>query len=1104
MSNTSLKDNRPSRGSVADFLKAEIIEGTELSFVSAYFTVNAYAALRHELESADHLRFLFGEPAFITGIANKQKAPPTKIQSTGLSSEALQLSSNAKACSEWISKMVAIRSIVRPGFLHGKAYHIKNINASKAILGSSNFTVPGLGLHPDGGNIELNIVVDSDRDKEELLAWFDEVWNDTNLTKDVKEEVLTYLSRIYDHHSPQFIYFLTLYHLFGEELDKDEQTDEALKKTSLLESSIWERLFSFQKDGVKGMLSKLRDFGGCILADSVGLGKTFEALAVIKAYTSLNKNVLVLCPKKLRQNWDVYRADHRLCPFPEDKLDYRLMSHTDLGRTSGEADGRSLADFRWEAYDLIVIDESHNFRNNKVGKPDDEGNIKRPRYQVLMEDIIQAGGKTRVLLLSATPVNNGISDLRNQISLIAGGDVTREPIPYDHTFSETLGVTSIKDTCKNAQSKFTTWTKKPAEDRKAKDLIHELGSDFFRLLDGLSIARSRSQIKRYYSHELETLGGFPKRKKPQSEYPDIDTKQEFLSFEKIDDLIGNLNLSLYHPTHSLKKDLPPEILEAYQHKIGNFTQEGREKILISMMKVNFLKRLESSIHSFRKTIQNTINKADNLIKQISTFQSLDNANDEVDFGDISDELLEELEIEREDLEIGAKKKINLAHIDLPNWKAAISNDRTELQVLLDYSIPVTAKRDAKLLRVRELVDQKVNSPTLNKDDEPIRKVIIFTAFADTARYLYEELAKPVHQTHSIHTALVAGGNNYETTLGTRDYNEILTHFSPRSKDRNLQTRLEQNEEIDLLIATDCISEGQNLQDCDLLINYDIHWNPVRIIQRFGRIDRIGSRHHHISLVNFWPTRDLDRYINVKNRVESRMALVDLTATGEDNLLNTEKIDDHIKHDLNYRNRQLKKLQSEILELDELQEEEISLASFSMNDFRLDLSNYLQSHQAELESSPTGLFAVVPTREEIPMAKPGVIFCLKHKAEVGENLVNPLSPHFLVYIHNDGNVRLTFAQPKQTLELFKALAMNHSEALADLCDIFDQRTANNSNMEQENILLERCVESIKATFKRRAGANLFSGRSGTLPTQSQTPESKDDFELVTWLVIQDSQ
>jgi|GEM_PF-414045 len=628
MNSSSLVDNRPTRGSVANFLREEIKEGTELSFVSAYFTVNAYAALRSELESAHHLRFLFGEPTFVTDIAKKQTAPPAKIQSTGLSSEALKLNAEARACAEWIESIVEVRSIVRPGFLHGKAYHIKNLNASSAILGSSNFTVPGLGLHPDGGNIELNLVVTDDRDKKELLSWFDEVWNDESLTKDVKQEVLTYLRRIYDHHSPEFIYFLTLFHIFGEELERAEGAEDSLRKTSLLESGIWSKLFSFQKDGVKGMLNKLRDYGGCILADSVGLGKTFEALAVIKAYQSLNKNVLVLCPKKLRQNWEVYRADHRLCPIPEDKLDFRLMSHTDLGRISGESDGRTLADFRWEAYDLIVIDESHNFRNNSIGTPDEDGTIRRPRYQVLMEDVIQAGGKTQVLLLSATPVNNSISDLRNQISLIAGGDVAREESPhYDQVFHESLGVTSLKETCRQAQVKFTKWTKKKPELRKAKDLIHELGSDFFRLLDGLSIARSRSQIKRYYSHELEDLGGFPERNPPQSEYPQIDSKGEFPSFERIDDLIGNLSLSLYHPTHSLKENLPEEVRSQYNHQIGNFTQEGRERILIAMMKTNFLKRLESSISSFRDTIGRTIEKTDGLIQRINDFQTLDNANE---------------------------------------------------------------------------------------------------------------------------------------------------------------------------------------------------------------------------------------------------------------------------------------------------------------------------------------------------------------------------------------------------------------------------------------------------------------------------------------------
>ena len=908
---SSLKDNRPSRGSVGGFLRSEVKPGTELSFVSAYFTVNAFEALRPQLESAKSLRFLFGEPSFISEIdPNKHEKKNFRLSEDGIElAHALAQRPAAKACASWVNRKVEIRSIRQSGFLHGKAYHIQNGNASSAILGSSNFTATGLGLRTTGNNIELNLVVDSDRDRHDLLAWFEEVWDDESLTKDVKADVLRYLERLYGNHSPEFIYFLTLFHIFRDELDGAEDVDDTLKRTTLLESTIWNMLFSFQKDGVKGAINKILEYNGCILADSVGLGKTFEALAVIKYFELRNERVLVLCPKKLRQNWTVYKSNSRLNPLLDDGLAYDVLSHTDLSREGGMTGDLDLAHLNWGNYGLVVIDESHNFRNNAVGKEKDDGSRRRSRYERLLEDVIQSGMKTKVLLLSATPVNNQISDLRNQISLIAGGDVARSEDPaHDGAFREKLGVPSVKETARQAQAKFTAWTKKPPADRKTRDLIHQLGSDFFKLLDGLSIARSRAQIKRYYSKELATLGGFPERTKPHAEYPEIDALGQFLTFSQLDDKISGLTLSLYHPSSYLRSDLSQSVLDQYAQRIGNFTQEGRERILISMMKVNFLKRLESSIDSFRLTLSRTIEKIDSLKAKIESFQAAKLVNPTFDFANLSDEDFDDLDLDPEDLKIGGKHRISLEHLNLPDWKLAISQDRDQLQYLLDHAQPISQERDAKLIRLRELVEQKLSNPSTNRDGQPIRKVIVFTAFADTAQYLWRTLAEPLHAETGRHAGLIAGGGTYRTTLGKTDFEHILTNFSPRSKGRDRQPELPQDEEIDLLIATDCISEGQNLQDCDYLINYDIHWNPVRIIQRFGRIDRIGSRNERVSLVNFWPTQDLDAYLNVKHRVEARMALVDLTASGEDNLLNTEQFEDLIESDLHYRNKQLKRLQ----------------------------------------------------------------------------------------------------------------------------------------------------------------------------------------------------
>lgn len=1100
--NSGLRDNH-TRGSVADFLRTNIQSGSKLSVVSAYFTIYAYDALKDCLDSIGHLDFLFGEPSFINRLdPSKTEKKAFVIDADGLTlGNKLQQKRVARECADWIERKVDIKTVKQSNLLHGKMYHIANGGVEEAVLGSSNFTVRGLGLGAAGNNIELNLIVDGKRDRQELKQWFDEIWGDARLVKDVKAEVLAYLAKLHANHSPQFLYYLTLFHLFREELEGVRDLDDTLQRTTLLESQVWKALFSFQKDGVKGAINKILRYNGCILADSVGLGKTFEALAVVKYFNLRNESVLVLCPKKLRQNWEVYRPQHSLCPLPQDKLQFDLLSHTDLSRTGGYADGHDLSKFNWQNYGLIIIDESHNFRNNAVGKEKEDGERRRSRYERLIQDVIQAGMKTKVLLLSATPVNNGIADLRNQISLIAGGDVARDPNPaYDAAFLETLGVPSVKETTRQAQNKFTLWTKKPPAQRKTRDLIHELGSDFFKLLDGLSIARSRSQIKRYYAKELASLGGFPDRDKPRAEYPDIDSTGHFLTFQQLDEKIGGLTLSLYHPSSFLKDDLPAAVLEAYALRIGNFNQEGRERILIAMMKVNFLKRLESSIDSFRLTLERTIGKIDALKAKIDAFQHAEQSNPNYDFANLSDDDFDDLDLDPADLKIGGKHKINLGHLKLPEWKLAVDQDRAQLQFLLDHSRPIGPHRDAKLLRVRQIIEEKIAKPSTNRAGETIRKVIVFTAFADTAKYLWKHLAKPLHDARNIHAALITGGGDCQTTLGKSEFDHILTNFSPRSKGRERQPTLPQDAEIDLLIATDCISEGQNLQDCDLLINYDIHWNPVRIIQRFGRIDRIGSRNARVSLVNFWPTQDLDAYLNVKHRVEARMALVDLTASGEDNLLNTEQFEDLIETDLHYRNQQLKRLQNEILDLEDLNEESISLADFSLADFRMDLLRFLETNREVLESSPLGLYAVVPPDPQLPASQPGILFCLRQRSGERPLQVNPLAPHYLVYVLDDGSVRLTFAQPKQSLELLRTLASGHPAALEQLCDLFDTRTRGGTDMTHENGLLDRAIESIKSTFGRRATANLLSGRGGLLPTASETPTTPDDLELITWLVI----
>jgi SNF2 family DNA or RNA helicase len=1103
--NSGLRDNH-TRGTVADFLRNKTQIGSKLSIVSAYFTIYAYDALKEELNRINHLDFLFGEPSFVNRLdPDKTEKKAFIIDSAGLElSNTLQQKRVAKECADWIERKVNIKSIKQSNLLHGKMYHLATSGVEDAILGSSNFTVRGLGLGNAGNNIELNLIVDGNRDRHELKQWFDELWDNDELVKDVKQDVLNYLKQLYDNNTPEFIYYKTLFHIFEKFLGDVGKTDADLGKTSLFETGIWKALFEFQKDGAKGAINKILKHNGCIIADSVGLGKTYTALAVAKYFELKNERVLVLCPKKLRDNWTVYKTNSLLNPFLADRFRYDVVSHTDLSRETGHSGDLNLATLNWGNYDLIVIDESHNFRNNTPGKKDEEGNIiRKSRYQRLMDDIIKSGVNTKVLLLSATPVNNDLKDLRNQLYFLTEN--------RDDAFAESIGVSSLKETLASAQKVFTLWAKKQTHERRTGELLDKLGANFFKLLDELTIARSRKHIQKYYKASIAELGGFPKREKPISIYPEIDLKGRFLSYDKLNDEIGAYTLSLYNPSRFVQDQHKAE----YENRgDSNITQSVREVHLIGMMRVNFLKRLESSVKSFEITMERTIDKIEILEKKIKNFQDLPNQNPD----------LEELELELDDsghdeeledaLQVGGKLKFRLNHLHLNDadgkegWLTALKKDKDQLLTLYNAARGVTPEDDAKLADLKKLIAAKVKKPTTNKLGEPNRKILVFTAFADTASYLYKSLLEWGSKELGIHMALVCGGGDTRTTFGESAYDQILTNFSPRAKNRGKIPSMPQQGEIDLLIATDCISEGQNLQDCDYLVNYDIHWNPVRIIQRFGRIDRIGSVNTVVHLVNFWPTDDLNKYINLKNRVEARMALVDLSATFEDNVLKNEEIEDIIADDLRYRDKQLLRLKDEILDLEDLGDS-VSLTEFTLDDFRLELLKYIEANKAALEAAPFGLYACVPPHPDYQVIGPGVIFCFRLEGQrsgdakpAPSDAINPLHPYFLVYVLDDGNVRFGFAHPKQILDIYRILCTGKDQPYAELCNLFDQQTNHGSDMKAYDTLLQKAVDSLAATFRKRAASGLQSGRGFVLPNAHEQVHENTDLELVTWLVIKE--
>jgi SNF2 family DNA or RNA helicase len=1103
VNNSGIRDNHK-RGSVGDFLRQQLLPGADLDLVTAYFTVFAYDKLRAELDALGRIRLLFGEAAFIKNIDPENKNGAAYV----LSDDGLVLAGGlnqrhvAQACAKWIQEKVAVRSVTRTGFLHGKMSYVHRGEVSAAILGSSNFTTRGLGLAAANNNVELNLIVSDDRDRADLAAWFEELWNDTSRVEDVKQRVLDFLLQIYRDQPPQFVYFKTLFHLFKKFIDNGTDLEAALKRTSLLETGVWKALFDFQKDGAKAAINKLRQYNGCILADSVGLGKTFEALAVIKYFELKNERVLVLCPKKLADNWLLYRLNSALNPFEKDRFRYDVLHHTDLSRADGASNGIDLAALNWGNYDLVVIDESHNFRNNAVGPLGEDGKpVRRTRYERLIQDIIGSGIRTKVLLLSATPVNNELTDLRNQISFIAGGDVARDA-KADAALDAILGLKSIKITSRDAQARFTNWAKLPPHQREKKDLISVLGGDFLKMLDALTIARSRRHISKHYANEMTRLGGFPTRVPPVSIYSEIDTAGTFPSYDAVADQLSNYKLWLFRPSDHLRDDLPKDIKENYERRIGGFTQAGRERILTGMMRVSLLKRLESSVDSFRISLCNTLAKITNLEERMARFEAFQAANPDLDYDTLTPDEVDDPEL-ADALQVGRRVTFKMAHLDLKKWRTHIAEDRKELNTLLDLAKPITPARDSKLAELKRRIAEKVRQPTLNKDGQPNRKVLVFTAYADTARYLYEQIHKWARKELKIHTSLVVGSGENESTYTTsRDFTELLLDFSPRSKRRAEFRGQDDKVQVDLLIASDCISEGQNLQDCDTVINYDIHWNPVRIVQRFGRIDRIGSIATNVHLVNFWPTKHLDKYIKLKLRVEARMALVDVTATQTDNPLDEQQLEDLITADLRLRDRQLERLRKEVLDLEDF-EDTITLADFSLDDFRMDLLRYLEANREQLENAPLGLYAVVPPAEALPLARPGALFCLRHKVadETTTNeKVNPLSPYYLAYVHADGQVRLTFTQAKTILMLFRELALGKTEPYEELCRLFDQQTEQGQSMSAYDQQLRAAVTSVVGTFQKKLAVGLQSGRDFLLPEFDEQVKESTDFELVTWLVI----
>ncbi|MBR3225088.1 MAG: DEAD/DEAH box helicase family protein [Atopobiaceae bacterium] len=1074
------------RQRLGDALRDSIDDGAKLSIIASYFTVFAFGELKDELSKVDELRFIFDEPTFAKQMESekdprefvvRRRSREKGVGGTGLE---LTLHNNlnqralARQCAEWARQRATFRTARQRGMIATTgSYHVSNpLSEDHAFMGSAAnaFTLEGLGYERKPGVVTGISHFQTSAEAMGLKAMFDSVWDNPALVEDVTDEVIEQVSTLYRENPPEFVYFLTLYHLFRDFMEEGED-DPIRPGLRFEESVVWNKLYDFQRDAVVGAIRKLEKYKGCIIADSVGLGKTYEALAVIKYYEERNGRVLVLCPKRLRDNWTLWtRGNDERNPLADDRFAYDVLNHTDLSRYHGMSGDIDLEYLRWGNYDLLVIDESHNFRNKSTDAE------KTDRYTRLINDVIRAGVRTKVLMLSATPVNNKLLDLRNQIELITEGD--------DEYLAETDGIPSITQVTRVAQQRFNEWSKLDDSERTTESFVNAVNADYFKLLDVLTIARSRKHITKYYG---AASGTFPTRRPPISFQTPIDAKGELPPIAELNDMIAQLTFAQYQVLSYVRYDQQKKYEDRYGDTWGKDfqSQVNRTTAVANLMRVNVLKRMESSVNSFRITLRRILDGCVDLrgrLENVGASVNYDMRGTDTEFDDDDD---------AEEFVAGGKVHVDLRDVDALRLRQDLDFDIEKLRLLLSYADAVTPERDAKLIRLREYIAEKVANP-YNPGN---RKILVFSAFADTTDYLFDQLAGPLKRELGLECAEVNGGANrtYSLRLRRTTFEAILAHFSPKSKE--LSDRDRRTGEIDIVFATDCISEGQNLQDCDCLVNYDIHWNPVRIIQRFGRIDRLGSENTQIQLVNFWPDIALDEYIQLEGRVKGRMALMDASATGEENVLESKAAGE--MNDLKYRRQQLEQLRTEVLDLEDISGG-ISITDFAFDDFRVELQRYAKDNPGLLETSPVGLHAVAPIPDELKdEVRPGVIFCLKQNDERKDPKdTNPTFPYYVVYVTDDGARMTKHTQPKPALDLMRAACSGQCEPLLDLCKAFNAETRDGLRMDAYTDLLDDVVAAITGVQETKGMESLFSlGEVGSGVTLGF-----NDYSLLSFVVL----
>ena len=1036
-----------------------------INIVNDKLTISVFSLLEKNLKNVKEINFVIRDVKFLphqSEIAHEFEINPTDVLFNAYDiteKNKLQHFSKARNMHEFIEKHVNVRK-VNAGIRIGG--NILIIDDDFMIKGSSSLEVSQKRSRDSFSNINFDSILTGSGDREQILGalnTFKQIWFNDKVSTDYKQELLNSLQYVYKEHSPEFLYYFTLNELFGNQLDtgveRFERDSVRFKKTQ-----IWNALYDFQKDCVVSAIRKLNTYGGCIIADSVGLGKTFEALAIIKYFEISMNRVLVLTPAKLYDNWNSFRGDYTDSLLQE-QFNYRIMFHTDLSRYSGMSrSGQDLKKFDWGLYDLVVIDESHNFRNRN-DRYDENDQLIMTRYARLMQDVIKHGNNnTKVLMLSATPVNNSLVDLKNQISII-----TRD---NDAAFEE-QGIPSVENLLRRTSACINTWEKQRGH--KKEQLLDSLPSDFYKLLELMTISRSRKHITSYYGNK--GVGKFPEKNKPIPLDSDIDIKGELLNFKETNELLEALLLSVYTPTKYIKEECKKKYIEKYSLKGkhgGDMSFDVQSRGMIVLHRFNLFKRLESSVFSFEETLRRLLERIERT-EQLLLKGSGEVDQEDADFDDSGDDgvyIEGKYEIDVRDLRIDDYLE------DLASDKYIIDKIHKNAKKILDE------ERDKKLIVLKELICKKVQETPYNEGN---KKVLVFSAFADTVEYLYKNLADEMLQ-YGIYTASVTGKGvkTNNKNIVDADFNSVLCAFSPLSKTKK---EAPAEKQIDLLIGTDCISEGQNLQDCDTVINFDIQWNPVSLIQRFGRIDRIGSKNTHIQMINFFPNMELNEYLGLEARVKGKMTTLNLVSTGDEDVLTPEM------NDFNFRRKQLERLREEVIDIEDANDS-ISLTDLNMNEYLNELSEFIQN-VPEVKKVPKGVYSVTDDDNK------GVLFCFKHRNEMEKpKSDSSLYPYYLIYMSNDGEVLYGNGQAREVVKQFRKLCYGKSEPFMDLFAKFFERTNNITDMSFYSDLLNKAIKSIKGEEESKAVQMMFDFGGFN---NAFAEETADDFELVSFLVVE---